>query len=857
MKGKKLLVLAAAGLLGVVSLAGCGKKKSDTKPSGEDTPVDPKPVEPTAADGVFSYVNESSEERTKILGILEKYAVDEKLTGLTLFNNGGYAVYDSSLTKGTNSYIRGYGFGILGEGEITADLAGETNTAWKRYLHSYESEDPQYLLSMNDKGSVVSDLVGYVNASYWTTKMNRTKDGYDWVGDLAKQDRPTALNANSLGLATKYRFEVKVGSELKYTTNSTKYAAYNNREVALEDYITPYKIYYTKANGLERGSEMLTGAGSIKGAASYYSASSTGFNAEKWANVGIKAYAEGGKNYLEFEFNLPCNPFFAMYYLANDMFAPIPQSFIDEIGGVENWGANSSDLSEGILDHWLCTGPYALEAWNKDQEIVFKRNPNYARGERYKIEGVHLQVLEAINNDPEAAIKEFEAHKIHSCGVPYTKLDEYLSDPRVTTTIGSSNFKLNLNTCDQATWNTLFGEEGTITETEEADYWECKPAMANKDFVSGLSFAIDRQSLARKLGRQPAFEYFSPTYLSDPENGVYYNDTDAHKAAVKSLQEGTDGFGYSLELAKAAFQRAAEKLVADGAYNEGDTVEIEIAWMYAADEDEYHADIAKNLEDAFNTEENPLKLDVKFWVGSKWSDVYYNKMMVGQFDIGFGSISGNTYDPLSFMNVLSTDPVINDNFCLNWGIDTNALNAENKIVYDNEIWSYDALFMAATEGVYAKAGQNSNVETGLVNPAVTRNEDGTLTFEADFLEKQIKNENGDVIVNSYVSDIHIYDGVTSIDLPIVREDFVISAAEGEGMEEYKHIKVTFDAATAATLDNATTNKYAAYGYLMFDIYYTKDVFGITGSPAIVGSCYLLSGIPAAGTSAPAAALIFE
>lgn len=844
MKSTKLLVLVAAGLL---ALAGCNKGNSDSSSAGGASSVDPSDPA-NLANGVFTYVNESNAERTKILGILEKYAVDEKLTGLTLFNNGGYVIYNDGIQKGTNSYIRGYGFGILAEGNITKDLEGETNAAWKRYLHSFESEDPGSLNYMNDKGSAVGDLQSYVTASYWQTKMNATKDGYDWVADLAKVDRPIAVNAQANGLATKYKFPVKVGSELKYSTTSTKYAAFNNREVALEDYVTPYKIYYTKAYGMVRGSENLTGTGSIKGASSYYNASANGFNQAKWDNIGIKAYVDGGQSYLEFEFNLPCTPFFAMYYLANGMFAPVPAEFIETIGGgnfadgTAQWGVYSEDLSESPLDHWLSTGPYMLERWDAESQIVFKKNPNYADLGRYKIQGVHLNVLAAINSDSEAAIKEFEANKLHSCGIPSTRLEQYRTDPRVTTTIGDSNFKLNLNTCTQEQWVDIFGEE---------DQWECEPAMSNKDFVSGLSFAIDRKSLANKLGRNPAFEYFSPTYLSDPENGVYYNDTDEHKAAVAALQNGTDGFGYSLELAKSSFKKASEKLIEDGDYKAGDTINIEIAWMYASDEDEYHSVIAKNLTDAFNTADNPLKLNVEFWVGQKWSDVYYNKLMEGQFDIGFGSISGNSYNPLNFLEVLKSDN--SSGFTLNWGIDTNALNANNPIVYDGKVWTFDALWTAADQGAYVKDGKNAAVDSEFKNATAVRNADGSLTLEADFQEYVIKDDQGNELLHNYVSDIHIYDGVTDIDLPIVKADFDSYVPGADG---FSHIKVTFPADVIAELDNDTTNKYAASGYLMFDVYYSLTVFGLEGAPAIAGSIYILSGIPAIGEAVPDGGLYY-
>ena len=82
--------------------------------------------------------------------------------------------------------------------------------------------------------------------------------------------------------------------------------------------------------------------------------------------------------------------------------------------------------------------------------------------------------------------------------------------------------------------------------------------------------------------------------------------------------------------------------------------------------------------------------------------------MVGQYDIAFGSISGNALNPLAFMNVLSADQTISNNFTLNWGTDTNDPDADI-LVYDGKRWSYDALYKAATsfsitnDGTYSPA----------------------------------------------------------------------------------------------------------------------------------------------------------
>ena len=783
-----------------------------TSTATSTTPVDVKNpfTSEYYANGAKSYVSASYEERTKILGILEKYAFENNLTGLTLFGNGGYVMYSPDIVKGTNTYIPGYGFGILTEGSIANPMANETNEAWKYYLHSYEVEDPKTINYMNDKGSVVGDLVSYVSAGYWTTQMNEDKDGYEWVGDLAISERPIAVNADENGLATKYKFEVKTGSAMKYSTNSTAMAAYNNREVALEDYLTPFKMLWTQAHGQARGSETLTGSGSIKGAKAYYDGTKEGFNQELWDKLGIKAYEENGKSYLEFEFNLPTNTFYAMYYLSSSLYAPVPEDFVKELGGgdmVKGMAAygNSTDAGLTPIDTFLSTGPYTLENWESDVQIVFKRNPNYIAGEgRYNIQGVHLKVLKAAASDTHAVINEFLAGNLHSSGIPSDMLDTYKDDPRTTTTKDSSTFKLNLNTCDQETWIKLFGTEGTIYETTEDQYWECEPMMANDNFIAGLNYSIDRNSLASSLGRTPSCNYFGSSYLSDPENGISYNSTEAHKNAVASLLEGTEN-GYNLEYAKASFKKACEELIAEGVYAVGDTVEIEIAWQEPSDETVFHNIIAKYIEDAFNSCGGGLTLDVKFWAGSVWSDVYYKKMMVGQFDIGFGSISGNSLNPLNFLEVLKSDN--SSGFTLNWGIDTNIVSED--LYYDGMYWSFDSLWTAADQGGYFSNGVLAPAFTAPDTTTPVVNEDGTVTI-------------------TIALDVATVEGVEFVLDDVVLFGYSDTTAGSDYHEE--SVKYTYE--NGAITINLTAEKWAEYkdeAIGGFDIYYTLTVCGIANA----------------------------
>jgi hypothetical protein len=343
-----------------------------------------------------------------------------------------------------------------------------------------------------------------------------------------------------------------------------------------------------------------------------------------------------------------------------------------------------------------------------------------------------MNIFPAMANDNEANFKEFIAGNVDSTGIPQTKLEEYKNDPRTRTTTGSSNFKLNVNATDAETWEQLFGPNGTVTQTQPDKFWEVEPALSNPHFVKALSLSINRIQFADKRGSIPSVDYLSSNYMSDPVNGISYSVTEAHKQAVAGLLRDTDGCGYSLELAREYFKLALAELEAANLYRAGTkenptVIKLEIAWMYPQHEETYHNEIKQYFEDAFNHESvhgGEYKLECEFWVGTNWSDVYYNKLMLGQYDLGFGSISGNSLNPLDFMGVLSADPAISGSFTLNWGTNTADPDAD-VLVYNGVRWSYDALWLAANSVAIVIDG--ASVPAVSEEYVQTANEDGTYT----------------------------------------------------------------------------------------------------------------------------------
>ena len=786
------------------------------------------------ADGLYAYKKAGNAERTNLLGILEQYAVTKGITGISLFENGGYSMINPRITLGTENYIVGYGFGTLAEGNITEDLNYETNDAWKRYYHIYNASDPGTLNVMNDQGSEVGDLYGYQEASHFTQFMNETKDGYDWVPELAKE-KPVAVNdEDGDGMATTWRWEVRTGADgLKYKTGSEMESrkAFDDRPVELADYEVPWKVMLTQQNGFYRGSESANKTnGAIAGMKEYYQGTENGVNEELWKNVGIKTYEEDGKSYFEVTYVEEQERFYAMYYLLTfGVSAPIPQDFVDLVTPQNLFGYNL-DSTETPVDNSLSLGAYYLDRYDQDMQIVYTKNPNYPFADtKFAIPGVHIKIFPAAKDDTTAAFNEFLAGHFDSVGIPQEFLDEYRNDPRTHSTTGSSNFKLNVNATDAETWEYLFGEEGVVAKTPKDDYWTLKPVMGNRHFVQALSYSIDRLTFANARGSVPSVDYLSSNYMSDPENGISYSTTAAHKKAVEALLEDTDGYGYSLELARDYFRLAMTELEAAGAYTPGTAeeptiIEIEIAWMYPTHEEQYHNEIKNYIETAFNDESvtgGAYKLQANFWVGNEWSDVYYNKLMVGQYDLGFGSISGNALDPIGFVSVLSSDQEISGNFTLNWGTDTNDPTVY-PIVYKNQRYSFDALYKATNGSAIVSQGANRPILT-FDYANITKNEDGSytgsFTVTATLPDITTVTPTGIMCCNyeRYYNGDGQYD---ESEVEIAVED------KGNGVQV---ITFTVPADLAADYATGSGTNAEPTGYTGFDLYYDMEFDGALSS----------------------------
>ncbi|HKM29928.1 MAG TPA: hypothetical protein VJZ51_04165 [Bacilli bacterium] len=270
---------------------------------------------------------------------------------------------------------------------------------------------------------------------------------------------------------------------------------------------------------------------------------------------------------------------------------------------------------------------------------------------------------------------------------------------------------MNVNAASQEQLEEIFGWG--------AETWVANPLLQEVDFRTALYYAIDRLDITKTVAktRNPELIYMNSAYVvMDGISGNIYRDTEAGKSVINGIYVNDldlleDSYGFSATLAKEFYVKALTNLVKAGTIGQGTEAEPVILGLELSlfDGDE-QTKLGQYLQSAWETIFNGqtvypnIQLDVTV-INNPGMDVYYQKQMIGKFDIGIGGISGSALDPLGYMDVFfdTTDDSATENgLQLTWGVDTN--NAE--IEWNGMIWSFEALTQAANGPTFVVDGNN-------------------------------------------------------------------------------------------------------------------------------------------------------
>ena len=278
----------------------------------------------------------------------------------------------------------------------------------------------------------------------------------------------------------------------------------------------------------------------------------------------------------------PLSGFYLLYNLTGSWLVHEPT--YTKCASVDEKGLYTNTYGTTV-DTYMSYGPYKLVEFQKDKIIKFEKNPYYFEYNDTTAvptyQTTHIQI--DFVAEESTRLELFNKGQLDSYGLSANDMETYASSDYIYYTKGASTFYLATNP----------GDYYTAWDKDHAG--ECKEMLNVKEFRQALSFALDRAAFALVTAptNSPAIAMFSDLIISDPENGVAYRTTEEAKDVVLNFwglsdqvgegkkyatkDEAIDSItGYDLAGAKALFNAAYDKAVAEGILAEGDKITIKV-----------------------------------------------------------------------------------------------------------------------------------------------------------------------------------------------------------------------------------------------------------------------------------------
>jgi hypothetical protein len=245
-----------------------------------------------------------------------------------------------------------------------------------------------------------------------------------------------------------------------------------------------------------------------------------------------------------------------------------------------------------------------------------------------------------------------------------------------------------------------FGTAEALNEVFPDTTWVPEPILSNVKMKQAFYFAIDRRTLALDILKtsDPFQFYFSDAYLVDPQTGIAFRQTPQGTALGQALSPDT--YGFAPDLALSLFKEAVKESVEAGLYTAGTAanprvISIDLTIQANSTAQSQLGEFVKNAIESLFVDPN---YHVKFSVTLDpvvFPDNYYQRSLIGRYDLGTGGISGSTLDASSFLEVFTSDN--RGGFTLDYGFDTSiadipvSYTTPSGVVKVNEYWSFDAI----------------------------------------------------------------------------------------------------------------------------------------------------------------------
>lgn len=423
-----------------------------------------------------------------------------------------------------------------------------------------------------------SDMFQYIYEGLITTICNEKGDGYQFFPVLAKEMPKISEDKKT------YTFTLR--DNLKFSDGTP---------INMDTFIYSYKMLLDPKLKNYRANTCFSTI-TVKNAKQYFEGKA------KWEDVGIKAI---DKNTLQFELEYAI--------LETDALISLSYSALVHPGLYDKFmNADKTETKYGTsLESTPSFGAYVLKEWVPDQYYVVEKNKDSALVNVYTPDKIEMRVVE----EPATVFQLFEKGEIDYANVPQPNLDRYAEDPRLVYEEDGGVLQLNINMTSKA-----------------------QPVLTDVNFRKALFYAIDRQKIAKDIGKthKPAAYVMGSPMTIKP--GVTYRGTNEAKAIIPK-DNGKDD-----KLALELFNKAYEA-------NGNKKISIELQYGDTGEQNKLRSEFLKNsLETLFGKDKFELKLKAVPW------QVGNDNMKKGDYDLGFMLWGGgNPFNPWSKMQVYTSD----------------------------------------------------------------------------------------------------------------------------------------------------------------------------------------------------------
>lgn len=679
--------------------------------------VDVALVYPT---GFFNYKFAAPELRLDFMAAAEKYLMNNMAAGIPLFASGTFNLYSSRLQLPVDSFIAvmGYGtsFATMSADDSTVLMDdGEYGNVGEYTYRTTISTNPGTFNQWLYDTSTDSDLMADYYDALYTYVFNADKSGYAVVPSMASgAPIPIDSTTTDSGKLVSKTWQIPLRDDLvwKYHPDTDISNLPSGHEVIdANDFVDTFKLALDLAwfRAISGGGDFLSSTNAIFNAQEYLDGSAD------WDDVGLSV-VDGN---VEFKFINDMSDWNIRYFLSSFVMTPINVELFNEFeANIEGEETNPYGTSEVTVAYH---GSYYVDYFEADKVLRYIENDLFHSPDLYFFTGKTYAVIE----DSAVAFQEFNAGKLEGAIVPTAEFETYENHPGLKKVPGATTYRIMING---------LGTREAQLEQFPDSAWIPEPILALENFKMAMYHAIDRQVLAEDVlkTRTSNMFLFSDAYLVDAELGVPYRLTPQGESVKEGLSPST--FGFNADAAHAYFLLAIDTLIANDDIEAGTTdawTEIHIEMNNYSNSDSWDLAlewIKTAYEGNFQDDERFVK--VTFSIHPKpFPGMYYDFMMVGEFDVSVGGISGSTLDAASFLDTYSSDD--RGGFTLNWGIDTSVAEIQVQYTYlgvaKNEMWSFDAISSVLNGEIYLLEGEEAEV------PAATNFvwTPSTIEFEID------------------------------------------------------------------------------------------------------------------------------